>query len=255
MNDSIGCILRKWRKKRRYSQLQLSLELDISSKHVSFMETGRSTPSREMILKIGEFLFLPKREINRGLYLAGYAPVYTELSFGHENLKPVFSAIDQMIVNHMPYPAIVLDQNWDIVKANDAAKKLLFDLGYSGYKNLVEALICDNPKTSKIVNWHESALVVLMRLRHEISMLGGSARLEELEENLTACLAPDDEAINFDENQPVVSTKFKVAGCVLSFFSVISQLSMIQDVTVGEFKVELMFPSDEITKEFCRGNI
>ena len=79
--------------------------------------------------------------------------------------------------------------------------------------------------------------------------------MEELEENLTACLAPDDEVINVDENQPVLSTKFKVAGCVLSFFSVISQLSTIQDVTVGEFKVELMFPSDEITKEFYRGNI
>ncbi len=255
MNDSIGCILRKWRKKRRYSQLQLSLELDISSKHVSFIETGRSIPSREMILKIGEFLFLPKREINRGLYSAGYAPVYTELSFGHENLKPVFSAIDQMIVSHMPYAAIVLDKNWDVVKANDSAKKLLFNLGYAGYKNLVEALICDNAKTSKILNWHESALVVLMRLRHEISVLGESSRLEELEENLTACLAPDDEVINIDENQPVLSTKFKVAGCVLSFFSVISQLSTIQDVTVGEFKVELMFPSDEETKEFYRKNI
>ena len=255
MNDSVGFILRKWRKQRRYSQLQMSLELEISSKHVSFIETGRSIPSREMILKIGEFLFLPKREINRGLYSAGYAPVYTELSFGHENLKPVFSAIDQMIVNHMPYPAIVLNQNWDLVKANDSAKKLLCDLGYAGHENLVEALIYDNPKTSKIVNWHESALVVLMRLRHEINVLGGSRRLEELEENLTARLTPDDEVINVDENQPVLSTKFKVAGRVLSFFSIISQLSTIQDVTVGEFKVELMFPSDEITKEFYRGNI
>ncbi len=254
MNNSIGCILRKWRKQRRYSQLQLSLELGISSKHVSFIETGRSTPSREMILKIGEFLILPKREINRGLYLAGYAPVYTELSIEHEDLKPVFGAIDQMIENHMPYPAIVLNQNWDVVNANDSAKKLLFDLGYSGHKNLVEALISDSPKTSKIINWHESASVVLARLRHEISMLSGSSRLEELEESLAACLSPNNEIINVDENQVILSTKFKVDACVLSFFSVISQLSTIQDVTVSELKVELLFPSDERTKEFYGGN-
>jgi len=254
MSSSIGCILRKWRKQRRYSQLQLSLELGISSKHVSFIETGRSTPSREMILKIGEFLILPKREINRGLHSAGYAPVYTELSIEHEDLKPVFNAIDQMIENHMPYPAIVLNQNWDVVKANDSAKKLLLELGYSGHKNLVEALISDSPTTSKIVNWHESALVVLVRLRHEISILGGSSRLEELEEKLTACLSPNDETINIGENQVILSTKFKVNGYALSFFSVISQLSTIQDVTVSEFKIELMFPSDERTKEFYGGN-
>ncbi len=101
-----------------------------------------------MILKIGEFLFLPKREINRGLYSAGYAPVYTELSVGHERLKPVFSAINQMIRNHMPYPALVLNQDWDVVQANATAERLLVDLGYSGHKNLVEALTCDNPQTS-----------------------------------------------------------------------------------------------------------
>lgn len=255
MNDSIGCILRRWRKKRRYSQLQLALELAISSKHVSFIETGRSLPSREMILKIGEFLFLPKREINRGLYSAGYAPVYTELSVGHERLKPVFSAINQMIRNHMPYPALVLNQDWDVVQANATAERLLVDLGYSGHKNLVEALTCDNPQTSKIVNWHESALAVLMRLRHEINMLGGSRRLEELEKNLTACLAPEDEVINIDETAPILATKIKTNGYVLSFFSIISHLSTIQDVTVGEFKVELMFPADEITQNFYRQNI
>ncbi len=210
--------MRNWRKQKRYSQLQLALELDISSKHISFLETGRSTPSREMILKIGTFLFLPKREINRGLYSAGFAPVYTELSIAHEDLKPVFSAIDQMIANHMPYPAIVLNQHWDVIKANDSAKKILFDLGFAEHKNLIEALISDDPKTSKIANWHESVLAVLIRLRSEISLLGGSKRLEELEENLSACLAPNDGILASDTNQAVLSTKFQLADCVLSFF-------------------------------------
>lgn len=252
MSHSIGSILRKWRKQRRYSQLQLSLDLDISSKHISFLETGRSIPSRKMILKIGEFLYLPKREINRGLYSAGYSPAYTEFPIEHGDLKPVLSAIDQMIINHMPYPAIVLNQNWDVVTANDSAKRLLFDIGYSKHENLVEAIISDNPSTSKIINWQESASVLLVRLRHEISMLGGSDRLEELEERLTLHLSGDNEATEIKDNQVVLSTKFQLANCVLSFFSVIAQLGAVQDVTVSEYKVELMFPSDDETKEFYK---
>jgi len=260
MNNAIGDILRKWRKQRRYSQLQLALEVGISSKHVSFLETGRSMPSRAMILRIGEFLFLPKQEINRGLNSAGYAPFFTELAFGHEDLKPVVNAIDHMISNHMPYPAIVLNQNWDVVKANDSAKTLLNDVGYSGYTNLLEALIHDDPNTSKIVNWRESALAVLVRLRHEISALGGASKLEAFEEKLTARLIPYDETENYyetanmDSKQAILSTQFKVADCVLSFFSILSQLSTIQDVTVSEFKIELMFPSDETTKRFYNKN-
>ncbi len=250
MNNSIGYFLKQWRKQRRYSQLQLSLELGISSKHVSFVETGRSIPSREMILKIGAFLLLPKREINRGLYLGGYAPVYTDLPVEHERLKPIFFAIDKMIENHMPYPAFVLNQNWDIVKINESANKLLIEIGYSSHKNLIEALILDDPKTSKIVNWHETALAVLARLRAEISISGGSSRLEELEEKLSLCFLKDTNTININENKVVSSTKFRVGGGELSFFSIISQLSTIQDVTVNEFRVELMFPADDVTKEF-----
>ena len=250
MNNSIGYFLKQWRKYRRYSQLQLSLELGISSKHVSFIETGRSSPSREMVLRIGEFLLLPKREVNRGLYLAGYAPVYTDLPVEHENLKPVFSAIDKMIENHMPYPALVLNQNWDVVKVNESANKLLVELGYFGHKNLIEALIFDDPKTSKIINWHETALSILVRLRHEISLSGGSSRQEELETKLALCLPANISGVNIDENQVVSPTIFSVGIDKLSFFSIISQLSTIQDVTVNQFRIELMFPSDEITKKF-----
>lgn len=250
MANSIGSILREWRKQRRYSQLQLAVELDISSKHVSFLETGKSKPSRNMILKIGTFLFLPKREINRALYASGYAPVYSELPTSHEHLKPIFNAIDQMIVNHMPYPAIVLNQHWDIVKANESAKELLFELGFSEHKNLIEALISDNQKASKIINWQESIRAVLIRLRYEISMLGGNKHLEELEKKLTACLSPNEEMMNIDSNEIVQSTKFQLPDQALSFFSIIAQLGTVQDVTVSEFKVELMFPSDEETKKY-----
>jgi len=250
MENSFGNICREWRKQRRYSQLQLSLELDISSKHISFIETGRSKPSREMILKIGTFLFLPKREINRALYTAGYAPIYTELSHEHKDLKHVFSAIEKMLENHMPFPALVLNQNWDVVNANESAQSLLESLGFSEHQNLVEAIISDDPKTSKIINWHESVLTVLVRLRHEISIMGGSKRLEELEQKLTSCLAPKDDVLNIDASQSVLSMELQLPNTVLSFFSIIAQLSTVQDVTVSEYKVELMFPTDDNTKNY-----
>jgi len=250
MGSSIGNILREWRKQKRYSQLQLSVESGVSAKHISFLETGRSMPSREMILKIGDFLFLPKREVNRALHAAGYAPVYRELSTDHDDLKPVFSAIESMITNHMPYPAIVLNQEWDVVNANDSAKELLSGLGYAKHRNLIEALISDNPDTSKIVNFHEQVSIVLTRLRYDISILNGSERLEELENQLLTCLIPAGEAVNIHAEQPVLPVRIRVGSTVLSFFSIFSQLSNVQDVAMSELKVELMFPTDDVTTNF-----
>jgi len=250
MSNKFGNILRQWRKQRRYSQLQLAVDLGVSSKHISFLETGRSTPSREMILKIGTFLFLPKREVNQGLYSAGFAPVYSELDTSHKDLKPVFSAIEQMIENHMPYPAIVLNQNWDVVNANDAAKSLLFEVGFTESTNLVEAIINDDPVHSKIINWHESALALLIRLRYEISMMGGSEYLESLEKQLSKCLAPDDDLLMVSNQNVIQSTQIRLDDVELSFFSMIAQLGTVQDVTVSEYRVELMFPSDDLTKNY-----
>ncbi|MEE9327027.1 MAG: helix-turn-helix domain-containing protein [Cocleimonas sp.] len=250
--NAFGEVLKKWRKLRRYSQLQLAIEIDVSSKHISFLETGRSTPSREMILRIGSFLYLPKREINQGLLAARFAPEYSELSSGHEDLKPIFTAIQTMIENHMPYPALVLNQNWDVVNMNESAKTLLDEVGYSGSNNLIEAIISDDPETSKIINWHESASAILMRLRYEINLLGANEYLENLAQQLSKRLAPDNEWLGVDGEQVAISTRLQIKGKKLSFFSMITQLGTVQDAIVSELKVELMFPLDEQTRDFYR---
>lgn len=250
MKNSFASVCREWRTQRRYSQLQLALELSVSSKHISFIETGRSMASREMVLKIGAFLFLPQREINRGLYAAGYAPVYRALSPDDEQLKPVFDAIDQMLNNHLPYPALVLNQHWDVVNANSSAQELLTVLGFSGSNNLIESIIFDDPETSKIVNWRATALNVLVRLRHEISVLGGETRLEELASMLASRLAPIDDLFDINASSTTVSIELRLEDAVISFFSIMAQLSTVQDVTVSEYKVELMFPADDTTKTY-----
>ena len=250
MKNTVGNILKKWRKQHRYSQLQLAVELGISSQHISFIETGRSIPSKEMILKISTFLFISKREVNEALYSAGYAPIYTELLISDESLKPIFEAIEKMVQNHMPYPAIVLNQSWDVVMTNDSAKKLLTGLGYSEHTNLIEALIADNPKTSKIINWHEAVSAVLARLKQEITILGNPRKLQEYEMELSKCLSLSTESPDVKTEQIVLSTEIQINEKALSFFSVIAQLGTVQDVTLSEYKIELMFPTDETTKMY-----
>ncbi len=250
--NTFGAMLKKWRMLRRYSQLQLAIEIDVSSKHISFLETGRSSPSREMVLKIGLFLYLPKREINQGLLVAGFAPEFPELSSEHKDLKPIFMAIQTMIDNHMPYPALVLNQNWDVVNVNDSAKLMLTEVGYSGFSNLIEAMISDNPETSKILNWHETASAVLSRLRYEISVLGGSDYLEGLEQELAKRLAPNNEFLGAEGEQIAISTRLEIKGKELSFFSMITQLGTVQDAIVSELRIELMFPLDDQTRDYYR---
>jgi len=250
MKESVGNILKKWRNQHRYSQLQLALELGVSSKHICFIETGRSIPSKELILKISKFLFISKGEINRALYSAGYAPIYTELSISDESLKPILEAIEKMVQNHKPYPAIVLNQSWDVIMANDSALSLLAGLGYSEHTNIIEALIADNSKTSKIINWHETVSAVLVRLKQEICILGSHQRLQEYEVQLSNCLLTSADSPDDKNEDIVLSTKFQLDKEVLSFFSIVAQLSTVQDVTVSEYKVELMFPADETTKKY-----
>lgn len=250
MKKTFGDVCREWRKQQRYSQLRLSVELGVSSKHISFIETGRASPSREMILKIGAFLCLPKREINRGLSAAGYAPVYTDLPYEHEDLKPVFSAVEHMLANHMPYPAIVLNQHWDVVQANVAAQQLFFRIGFAQHNNLIEALLDDDPATSSILNWRESMQALLVRLRHEISVFGCSEKLFELEKKLAAHVERAGGDLTVNHDQAVLSIELQVDDKALSFFSIIAQLGTVQDVAVSEFKVELMFPSDANTERF-----
>jgi len=249
-NNSIGKLVREWRKGRRYSQLSLALEMGISAKHISFVETNRANPSKELIIQLGEFFHLPKNEINRGLCLAGFKPFYTELRLNDGALKPVLDAIDLMMRNHMPYPALVLNKYWDIIKTNDSANSLLIKMGYQGYDNLIEAIIADNPQTSHISNWQESIYGLVFRLRNEIALLGGSSRLEKLEARLADHIGKLDDTIISGETPVIPSTQIRIDDASLSFFSVISQLSTIQDVTISEYRVELMFPTDDATRLF-----
>lgn len=126
MSD-LGVLLRDWRQRRRMSQLDLALEAEVSARHLSFVETGRSRPSRELLLHLAEHLDVPLRERNTLLLAAGYAPIYHQTPLDAEELAPVRAAIDQILAGHEPYPAVVVDRRWDLVSANRPAMAILTD--------------------------------------------------------------------------------------------------------------------------------
>lgn len=250
MSEGFGDALKEWRKRRRFSQLQLAGEVGVSSRHLSFLETGRSTPSHEMVLALGEFLQIPRREINRMLVISGYAPVFRDIPLSDEGHSHVNYALDKLLDGHLPFPALVLNREWDVVKLNQSANSLMKEIGFVETVNLIECFLADAPTNSKILNWGDTASTLLKRLRYEIDMLGGSARLEKLEKELRSHLVDYNIPIVVDYSQSTMNTSFLVGGFTLSYFSLVSQMGAILDVTASEYKVELMFPVDDITKQY-----
>jgi len=247
--NTCGSILQLWRKKRRYSQLELALDAGLSSKHLSFIETGRSIPSRNMILKLDQFLSLPRCELNRVLHSAGYSPKYTELMESHEDLKPVFTALDRIIANQKPYPAFVLDKYWNVVRSNSSMNNLLSNLGMTHHNNIIDALTDVEFDKSQIENYNEVITQLLSRLKSEITLSADDEKLNQLERSLTTSL-PLGEL--FESTSPVLNTVFNLSGKKLSLFSTIVELGSVQDISIGKFKIELMFPLNSDTESYFK---
>ncbi len=251
-NSAFGEILSDWRKRRRFSQLGFGLSVDVSARHLSFLETGRAKPSREMVLKLADSLEMPKREINRALLAAGFAPAYVSRTAGDLDLVPIEGAIGKMLENHLPYPAISIDRVWNIVGGNEAAMQLMNAAGFGGYNNILHALAEQSKEQSSIINWEEAVGLSLERVRTELEALGGNVELENLENKLAVRFLSDSMGEEFDRSQAVIPTRFNIDGQVLSVFSVFAQFGTVQDMALDELKIELMFPMDEETeKYFC----
>lgn len=242
-----GSILQSWRKKRRLSQLALALNAGLSSRHLSFIETNRATPSREMIFKIHQVLMLPRHVLNTLLSASGHLPHYKSLPKSDESLKPIFLALDTMLANHMPYPAFVLDKHWNLVCANEAMKNLLLALNLQGHKNMIDALTAPTFNQSFLLNYHDVLTQLLNRIQSEMSLIIDDEILHRLEKKLMNAL-PNNAML--DSQDTVLKTQFNIHNKLLSLFSVIAELGAVQEIAVGEFKIELMFPLDETTELF-----
>lgn len=252
MPEAFGDIIREWRSRRRYSQLDLSLQAETSARHLSFLESGRAKPSRAMVLKLSQALQMPKAVANQALHAAGFSPAFPQLADDSADLAPIRMAIDTILSNHAPLPAFAIDHSWNVMTANPAALDLLAALGLAGASNIVEALIAA-AETDVIENWEETCLLALSRMRAEIVRCGGDRELEDVAKRLAAHnrLAAAD-AASIDFNQAVIPSIFRIGGARLSMFSTVAQFGTVQDVTASQTRVEMMFPADAATARWFR---
>jgi transcriptional regulator with XRE-family HTH domain len=253
--------IRAWRSRRRLSQLDLALDVGISQKHLSFVESGRSSPSREMVLRLAEHLQVPLRERNVMLLAAGYAPVFAERLLDDPALKAARSAIDLVLKGHEPFPALAVDRHWTLVAANAAVPAFLAMVRDQALLqppvNVLRLSLAPEGLAPHIVNLAEWRSHLLDRLRHQIEITADQ-RLEMLLAELQAYPAP---VIDRPADKPVIDYagiaipfRLRMPGGVLSFLSTTTVFGTPIDITLSELAIEAFFPADAATATtLCAG--
>jgi transcriptional regulator with XRE-family HTH domain len=255
---TVGDHIREWRTRRRMSQLDLALEADISTRHLSFLETGRSQPSREMVQLLSEKLDLPLRERNIMLVSAGYAPVYSQKSLDDPALQAARQAVDLVLKGHEPYPALAVDRHWTLIAANDALLPLIGDVDPALMKppvNVLRLSIHPAGLARRIVNFTEWRNHLVTRLRHQVDVTGDEI-LSRLIDELRAYPTPDKAArapINPQDYAGVlVPLRLMTDEGELTLFSTTTVFGTPVDVTLSELAIEAFFPADPETAEALR---
>jgi transcriptional regulator with XRE-family HTH domain len=254
----VGALIRDWRQLRRLSQLDLALDAEISQKHLSFIESGRSQPSRDMVLLLAATLSVPLRERNALLLAAGFAPVYGERGLDDPSLATARAAIDLVLKGHEPYPALAVDRHWTLLAANAAVPPLLGLASdpelLRGPVNVLRLSLHPGGLAPAIVNLSEWRHHILARLRQQIRATADPV-LAALLEELTAYAAPPTPATRKGkhiepEPEPgiVVPLQLRLGEAVLSFFSTTTVFGTPVDITLSELAIEAFFPADEATR-------
>lgn len=251
--------LKMWRKTRKFSQLELALEANISQRHVSWLETGKSSPSREMVLKLSEALDVPLRERNSILNAAGFANVYAEKNLEERSMHAFTSVLENIISHHNPYPAFVLDRVWNIKMKNTSAEALFAMLGNpeeiwraigdNGQENIALLTVHPNGIRSAISNWDTIIGPFMQRLKREAIDSSDSEVMAHYE-SLLEHVGDIDDSNSHQALTPVLPIEINLGEITLSLFSVISTFGTAQDITADELKIETFYPSDDETENF-----
>lgn len=254
---NIGALLRQWRTVRRLSQLELALGTGVSSRHLSYVETGRSQPSREMVLRLADGLEIPLRERNALLVAAGFAPRYFETGLAAPEMTQLRSAIDLILGHQEPYPAFVCDRHWNIQRANQAGERCTrFLLGTEPTEsNMIRLILQPNGLRPVMVNWEELAGDLIRHLHGQIAATPSDDGAKRL---LAEVLAYPDVPAEWGTRDmampptPLLTTIFRKGDVELRFFSTITTFSTPHDVTLDELRIECSFPADEATATACK---
>lgn len=256
---TVGDHIRAWRRRRRLSQLDFALDVEVSQRHLSFIESNRSTPSREMILRIADHLDVPLRDRNAMLLAAGFAPQFRERSLDDPALAAPRAAIDQILKAHEPFPAIAVDRHWNLLAANLAVVPLIsLAMDQSLLKSPVNVLrlsLAPGGLAPHIVNLGEWRRHLLERLRRQIEV-SNDIVLQRLLAELLALPLPasaDDHGVrDQDQSAVMVPLKLSTPTGMLSFFSTVTVFGTPVEITLSEIALEAFFPADAETAETLR---
>ncbi len=249
---AFGRYMKQWRRQRGLSQLELAVRADVSQRHVSFLETGRSRPKADVVHKVAEALEVPLRDRNILLEAAGLASAYPELSLSDEAAAPFYAAIRHMLESHEPYPAYVINRWWEVVDANEAGRRFFPQSG-DGPIDLVDAFLRPGPTRDTIVNFSVVGWTFLRRLRREVlADSGPDERLQELLERAESYMKDVPVGTETLGSELVACPHFRIGDQVIKTVSMVARFGAAREVTLDELRVELVFPGDEEAETFFR---
>jgi transcriptional regulator with XRE-family HTH domain len=251
----VGPLIRDWRRRRRLSQLELALEANVSARHLSFVETGRSRPSADLVLNLAERLDVPLRDRNRLLLAAGHAPVYEQHALDDPEMAPVRETLGLILRGHEPYPALVVDGAWEMLAANRAVALLVEGVAPELLEpplNVLRVSLHPDGVAPRIANLGEWRAHVFERLERQIALSGDPA-LETLLDELRGYPGP--EAPPDPSHEIAVPLRFTSPAGELAFISTVSTFGTAVEVTASELSIESFFPADEATGDAVRSYV
>jgi transcriptional regulator with XRE-family HTH domain len=250
----LGDLLRQWRSARRMSQMDLALEAGISTRHLSYVETGKARPSRELVALLAGALDMPMRDRNALLVIAGYAPGYRETPLSDPQMALMRRAIEFILGQQEPFPAFVVSRHWDVLMANQGLLRLFGWLrdGVQPHGNIMRQVFDPADMRPFVENWEEVAGDLISHLHHEAATDKTSRAL------LDEVLAYPDVPARWERRElgaaplPLMTVTFRKDDRRLTFFSTLTTFGTSRDITLEELRVECMFPADDDTAAFCR---
>ncbi len=248
----VGSLLREWRQRQRLTQLELALDAGVSARHLSFVETGRSKPGRDMLLRVGERLEIPFRERNRLLLAAGHAPAFPEHPLGAPELASFREALKRILASHEPYPAIVFDRGWDLVVGNAAMRALVEGVDPALLTPPVNVLRVGLRMIPQFINAREVAGYFRDRVQRQLAATADD-QLAQLLDQIESYIRHQDERYPAGESESAQSPgsiKLRAPnGAEWSFVCMFGGFDMPFEVTISELAIELLFPADRATAD------
>ncbi|MFL9918988.1 helix-turn-helix transcriptional regulator [Paraburkholderia fungorum] len=260
--NELGALLRHWRDTRGVSQLDLSFNAGVSQRHISFIESGRSVPSRQMLMDIAQTLDIPLRERNTLLLAAGYAPMYADSAWNAQEMQSVTKALGRMLRQNEPFPALVMDRYWNVLMTNESAPRFFncfIDMAArKGPRNMLHLIFDPDGMRPFVADWQTVANSLIQRVYRESVGRVVDARTRELldalraypdvQADLQSSRRTSEGAGSATAAMPVIPIGFVKDGQVLNYFSMVATVGTPQSVAAQELRIECMFPADDETE-------